>query len=324
MTEDQSGSDGQADGATPAQSNAARKTALPDLEPGPAGVVGRGFAMGIAELIPGVSGGTIALITGIYPKFIKALASLSPMILRDLPRDGLAQTWSRYHLGFLTLLAVGMGLAILSLSRLLHHALAVAPMLVWGFFFGLIAGSVLLLGRAVAPRRWWLLALGAVLGFAFVQLPGLAGSDSLWVLLLAGALAISAWMLPSVSGSFVLVLLGLYDRIIAAIAELDLLPLSVFAVGCGLGLLLFARVVQWLLGRFEAPVMALLVGLMLGSLPRLWPWQSDAGELLSPASFETLYGVAPWAAGSAFAALVGCICVLALGRLGSASLAARG
>lgn len=280
------------------------------------GVVARGFAMGIAELIPGVSGGTIALITGIYPRFIKALAGLSPIAVIDLWRDGFAATWRRYDVAFLALLATGMGLAILALSRLLHAALATAPMLVWGFFFGLIAGSVVLLGRGVERSRWWQVALGAALGLVFIQLPSLGGSESLWVLLVAGALAISAWMLPSVSGSFVLVLLGLYDRVIAAIAELDLVPLAVFAVGCGVGLLAFARVVQWLLGRFEAPVMAVLIGLMLGSLPRLWPWQTELGELITPGVYESAIGMPAWVLGSCAAALVGFAVVFALGRLG--------
>lgn len=287
-----------------------------NTEPPPAGFPGllaRGFAMGVAELVPGVSGGTIALITGIYDRFIAALAGLSPMILKHLKDDGLLAVWKRFDLGFLAVLAVGMAIAVVSLSGLLHLALTERPMLVWGFFFGLITASVLLLGRDLLPRDGLWVIFGVLLGLALIQLPSLAGSDNLGVLLIGGMLAISAWMLPSISGSFVLVLLGLYDRVIAALATFNLTEIAVFAVGCLAGLMLSARGVRWLLQRFSGRLMALLVGLMLGTLPRLWPWQVEE-VLVTPAQYVAAIGPAQLPL-TLVLMLAGCSVIFALGWL---------
>ncbi len=275
------------------------------------GLLARGFAMGVAELVPGVSGGTIALITGIYDRFIAALAGLSPMLLKHLKDDGLIAVWHRYDLGFLAVLAVGMAIAIVSLSGLLHVALVEQPMLVWGFFFGLIAASVLLLGRDLQSRDWFYAVVGVLFGFGLVQLPSLGGTDSLSVLFVGGMLAISAWMLPSISGSFVLVLLGLYDRVIAALATFNIAEIVVFAGGCLAGLMLSARAVRWLLERFSGRLMALLVGLMLGTLPRLWPWQIDE-TLVAPARYMDVIGP-PQLPATIVAMLAGCGVIFALG-----------
>lgn len=277
------------------------------------GLLARGFAMGIAELVPGVSGGTIALITGIYDRFITALAGLSPLILKHLKDDGLVAVWQRYDLGFLAALAAGMAIAIVSLSGLLHLALVEQPMLVWGFFFGLIAASVVLLGRDVLPRNRLYVLVGALFGLGLIQLPSLAGSDSLGVLFVGGMLAISAWMLPSISGSFVLVLLGLYDRVIAALATFNLAEIMIFAGGCLAGLMLAARLVRWLLQRFSGRLLALLVGLMLGTLPRLWPWQVDE-KLVTPAVYLDAIGPAQWPL-TAVAMIAGAAAILVLGWL---------
>ncbi|MCR9277511.1 MAG: DUF368 domain-containing protein [Pseudomonadaceae bacterium] len=277
------------------------------------GLLARGFAMGVAELVPGVSGGTIALITGIYDRFISALAGLSPLLLKHLKDDGLINVWRRYDLGFLATLAAGMALAVLLLSGLLHVALVEQPMLVWGFFFGLICASILMLGRDVLPRDRLYVVAGVLLGLALIALPSLSGNEGLGVLLIGGMLAISAWMLPSISGSFVLVLLGLYDRVIAALATFNITEIAVFALGCLAGLMISARAVRWLLQRFSGRLMALLVGLMLGTLPRLWPWQVDT-VLMSPAQYTQTVGPAQLTL-TVVAIVAGCIAIFALGWL---------
>jgi putative membrane protein len=244
------------------------------------------MAMGVAEVVPGVSGGTIAFVTGIYDELVQTLAGFSPRSITLLVRQGPIEFWRAHNLSFLALLLVGMVVSIALFSRLMSHWLETAPTLVWGFFFGLIVVSVWHIGKAQPRRALAAFApVGMLAGLLLGQLDPLPTDQSLWVFFLGGVVAISAWMLPAVSGSFMLLVLGLYEAVIDAVTgwQWDIL-LSV-ALGCAVGMLAFAKILAWLLRRYRGGVLALLTGFMAGSLPRLWPWR-ESGEMLFPAAYQ--------------------------------------
>ena len=237
----------------------------------------RGVLMGVAELVPGVSGGTIAFISGIYYRLIGALAAFGPASLTLLSQP--TRFWHHHQLSFLMVLAAGMGVGILVFARVIGFMLEVAAPVLWAFFFGVIAASVYQIG---VERRLRNLAVfggaGVVLGFAFLSLPPQDFSGSLVALFFAGMVAVCAWILPGISGSFVLLLLGLYTDVIAAVNSIDLLFLAVLACGCASGLLLFTRALGWLLNRYHDALLALLTGFMATALVKLWPWQALDGD----------------------------------------------
>lgn len=244
----------------------------------------KGLAIGIAEVIPGVSGGTIAFITNIYERLLSSIkAILGPELFRSLRRGGLSEAWKSIDGGFLSILLLGMGTGVISGVLGVTHLLERHPRLVWGFFFGLILASSWFVGKQV--RNWGIstvLALifgtGITLWYTLAS-PG-QGNEALWFVFLCGAIAISALMLPGVSGSFMLVLMGMYTLIIPSVKsvllELDLKGLSIvgaFAGGCLLGLATFSRVLTWFFKHYHDMTMAVLTGFMIGSLNKIWPWR---------------------------------------------------
>lgn len=235
----------------------------------------KGMAMGAADVVPGVSGGTIAFISGIYDELLRSIASI-PEALVLLLRGKLKDAWQMANATFLLVLFGGILTSIVTLARVITYLLEHHPVPVWSFFFGLILVSCYLVGREI--RRWnWSRALSFLLGMAFaywitVAAPVQWGSD-LPTLFLAGAIAICAMILPGVSGSFILLLLGLYSVVLGAVKALDFAVLGVFAAGCLVGLLSFARLLSWLLARWRDLSLAFLTGLMLGSLNKVWPWK---------------------------------------------------
>jgi putative membrane protein len=246
------------------------------------GVILRGMAMGTADLVPGVSGGTIAFLTGIYEELLGTLAGLRLSLFGVLKREGLAAAWRQSNLAFLMALVGGMGVAVVALAGLLHHLLEAHPVLLWAFFFGWVAASVpaMLRDTGMLPGaliknvgHWGIFGLGAVTAWTITGLPELISEPGLAELVLAGACAICAMILPGISGSFILVILGAYAVVIKAVAELDFLRLGAVGIGCALGLLLFSRALDGLFRKYREMAVALLSGFLLGSLRKLWPWQ---------------------------------------------------
>lgn len=235
----------------------------------------KGLAMGAAEVVPGVSGGTIAFISGIYDELLRSIARV-PEATLSLLRGRIRDAWQLANATFLLVLLCGIMTSILSFARLITYLMAQHPIPLWSFFFGLILVSTYVVGREIG--RWnWTRVLSFALGLAFaywitVAAPMQWGSD-LPTLFLAGAIAICAMILPGISGSFILLLLGLYSVVLGAVKELDLLVLAVFASGCLVGILSFARLLSWLLSRWRDLSLAFLTGLMLGSLNKVWPWK---------------------------------------------------
>lgn len=235
----------------------------------------KGMAMGAVDVVPGFSGGTVALITGIYDRLLASLAQL-PLALAALARARVREAWRACDATFLLLVLLGVLTSVFTLARGISYLMDEHPVPLWSFFFGLVLVSVYLVGREVQAWRPGRL-VGFVLGLGFalwitlavpLQLP----ADPLF-LFFAGAIAISAMLLPGISGSFILVLLGLYPAVLAAVKNFDIPILLVFCAGCGFGLLLFSRALSWLLSNRRDPTMAFLTGLMLGSLAKVWPWK---------------------------------------------------
>jgi len=248
-------------------------------------LVFKGAAMGIAEVIPGVSGGTIAFVSGIYERLIDAVSALGPGLIGVARRQGVPGVWRAIDGGFLVLLLSGMltGLliGIFSIGWLLEHY----PPLVWAFFFGLILASILHMGRRIggwSARRIVALALGALAAYALTLLTPSEGSEALWFIFLCGMIAISAFILPGISGSFMLLLLGMYEFIIhdslkGLLVDFTferLLVVVVFALGCLVGLMSAARLLHWTLHRYHELTLAALTGFLFGSLNRIWPWRN--------------------------------------------------
>ncbi|SIS08221.1 putative membrane protein [Aquipseudomonas alcaligenes] len=235
----------------------------------------KGMAMGAADVVPGVSGGTVAFISGIYDELLRSIASV-PEAALQLLRGRVVKAWQMANATFLLVLLAGILTSVFSLARLITWLLDTHPIPVWSFFFGLILVSSYLVAREIG--RWnWTRALSFVLGVAFawwitVASPVEWGHDPL-SLFLAGAIAICAMILPGISGSFLLVLMGLYGVVLAAVKNFDVAVLAVFAAGCLVGLLSFARLLSWLLAHFRDLTLAFLTGLMLGSLNKVWPWK---------------------------------------------------
>lgn len=237
--------------------------------------------MGAADLVPGVSGGTMAFILGIYHQILDALHAINLELLRLLLALHWGAAFRSFPWQFLASLGLGIASAILTLSRPIHWALAEHPKLVWAFFFGLVVASVSVIRKRVlhwSPLLIVILLMTAALTFYFVGLLPLETPHTPLLTFLSGAIAICAMILPGISGAFILVLLGKYRYILGALISLDLVIILTFCAGCVVGLLSFSRLLRWFLARFHDPAIAALTGLMLGSLRKVWPWQATLGE----------------------------------------------
>jgi putative membrane protein len=243
------------------------------------GLVLRGMAMGSADIVPGVSGGTMAFILGIYEELIGSIKSLgSPEVYRALFQGRIRDFLALTNFWFLLSVAGGIGIAVLTLARGLEYLLLNHPVLLWSFFFGLVLASVIAVSRRI--ERWQpvyiaALVIGAVLAWIFVGLVPVQTPDAWWFLVLSGAIAICAMILPGVSGSFLLVLLGKYQYVLSAVTSRDLGTIALVGIGAVFGLILFSQFLGWLLARYREVTIATLIGLMLGSLRKVWPWKVD-------------------------------------------------
>ena len=244
----------------------------------------KGMAMGMAEVVPGVSGGTIAFITGIYEELLNTIKGITPGKLKVLKDEGFASFWKSINGTFILFLlggmATGLVLGVFTISKLLDKF----PILVWAFFFGLILASVIYVGKQIEKWRATeivlLIVAAAISYFITIAAPS-EGPQELWFVFLSGFIAICALMLPGVSGSFLLLLLGMYqfivtDNVKALLSNFNtesLIIVAVFALGCLSGLLSFSRVLSWTFKKYKFPTLAALTGFLIGSLNKVWPWK---------------------------------------------------
>ena len=235
----------------------------------------KGIAMGAADVVPGVSGGTIALITGIYQELLESIGKIGFAALKTLKKDGFGAAWNYINGWFLLILVSGMLTSALLLSHLILFALSNYPIPVWSFFFGLIIASSIHIGGTITQWKSVLVYMmaGILAGYLLTDMAPVHAEFSYFYLFISGAIAICAMILPGISGSFILLILGMYTNVLAAIKGFDLPVILVFCMGCLTGLLAFSKLLSWLLQHAHNITMAVLLGIMLGSLNRIWPWK---------------------------------------------------
>lgn len=236
----------------------------------------KGIGMGAADVVPGVSGGTIAFIVGIYEELIDSIKSINLTSLKMLFSLKFSRFWKAVNGNFLLAILSGIGLSVFSLAKLITYLLVQEPVLVWSFFFGLVLASIWFVSREVAQwnaKTVIAFAAGAVAAYAITITTPAETSNDLWFIFLCGAIAICAMILPGISGSFILVLLGKYFFIMDAVKSLRISVLLVFAGGSVIGISLFSRALSYALHRFHDITIAILSGFMLGSLNKVWPWK---------------------------------------------------
>ncbi|MGY5354648.1 DUF368 domain-containing protein [Wenyingzhuangia sp. IMCC45467] len=237
----------------------------------------KGMAMGAADVVPGVSGGTIAFISGIYEELLTTISNINLSLLTVLKQDGIKAAWKKANANFLVALLVGVAVSVLSLAKGISFLLATKPILVWSFFFGLVVASVIYVGKQI--DKWGgaqIISLIAACGVAYyitIAEPMVSDDASSMFLFLAGALAICAMILPGISGAFILVLLGAYEAILTAVHSRDLQIIAIVGLGAVVGLLSFSRVLKWLFVNYKNTTLAGLTGFIIGSLNKIWPWK---------------------------------------------------
>ena len=245
--------------------------------------------MGAADVVPGVSGGTIAFITGIYDTLLESIRRINPSILRLWQKDGFKAAFNHINGWFLISLFGGIFTSIATLAKLISWLLVTHPIPLWAFFFGLILVSVFHILKQVEERtlsRWIFLLLGVAFAYCITILNPLQMEPTSINIVLAGAIAICAMILPGISGSFILLLIGMYAPVLGAVKALDFGILSLFLAGCVLGLLSFSHVLSWLLKRFRDTTFMFLTGLMIGTLPKIWPWKETITWRINSAGEE--------------------------------------
>ncbi len=290
------------------------------------------MAMGAADIVPGVSGGSIALITGIYQRLLDSINSFHTANFRLLLKFEVKKFYKAVNGTFLLSLLLGILTSIFSLSKLITFLMNDHPIPLWSFFCGLILISAFVILREI--KRWHLgvivaLLIGTVGAYFITELPPTSSPDALWFTFVSGAIAICAMILPGISGSFILLILGKYEQILEAVSNKDILTLGVFALGCVIGILSFSRVISWLLKRYYATTIGLLSGFMLGSMNKLWPWKivtayrtSSSGEQkpfltenLLPTQYLDQTGLEPLIGIAIAAFLFGIFLVIGIDRL---------
>jgi putative membrane protein len=291
----------------------------------------RGVAMGAVDLVPGVSAGTIALVTGIYGELINTIKSFNLTALKILKNDGIAAAWQHINGQFLLILLSGILFSLFTFAGLMRFLLEAFPLQLWCFFMGLIISSVIYLLRQNPPSKPYLIGLlimGILIASAFSVMPSAALGTSYVSIFIAGSIALCAMILPGISGSFILVLLGLYPMFIDALASFHVDFLMVFAMGGIVGLMLLSRILSWLMSHYKAAVIATMSGFLLGSLSIIWPWKNIAATVLSsenqlavgaqnilPQNYLATVGQEPYLLSSSLAFVVGLLVVFLIERL---------
>ena len=241
--------------------------------------------MGAADVIPGVSGGTIAFIMGIYDKFVASLAAINLEAVKLFFTGKFKEFWKHINGSFLLSLAIGIGVSVISLATVMQTLLSDFPIQTWAFFFGLIVASSIFILRGISGwglREILFLIGGILLGVTICTLSPTQTPDALWFIFLSGAIAICAMILPGISGSFILLILGKYQYILSAVSDLvagqniagNLLIIGVFAIGAVVGILSFSKLLHWLLSRWHKQALIILAGFIIGSLVKIWPWNN--------------------------------------------------
>jgi putative membrane protein len=253
------------------------------------GITARGYVMGAADVVPGVSGGTMAFILGIYEELLDAIKAVDLKLIRLVITFRIREALDIFPWKFVLALVVGIFTAILTLAKSLSWALENHPTLVWSFFFGLVLASVIVVRNRIAhwsPGLLLVTGLAALGSYLLVGMVPVETPNDAWFLFLSGAIAINAMILPGISGAFILVLLGKYQYLLDAVVEGNIVVLLLVISGAFVGLITFARVLRWLFRHYHDLTVAVLIGLIIGALRKVWPWKENVG--LEPGTGEEI------------------------------------
>ncbi len=245
--------------------------------------------MGAADVVPGVSGGTIAFITGIYEELINSIKSINGSAIKLILQLKIKDFWKAINGNFLSALTFGIFVSFLSLAKLIKYFLAEQPILIWSFFFGLIVASAIVIAKKITEwklRTIIALFLGIAIAYFVTVVTPAETPSSYWFLFLSGALAICAMILPGISGAFILLLLGKYEFILNAISSFKLDVIAIVGAGAVIGLLSFSNLLSWLLKKYHNMTIALLAGFMIGSLNKVWPWKETVSTFIDRHGIE--------------------------------------
>ncbi|QGY46020.1 DUF368 domain-containing protein [Maribellus comscasis] len=236
----------------------------------------KGMGMGAADVVPGVSGGTIAFITGIYEELINSIKSINLNALKLILSGKIADFWKAINGTFLVCVLLGIGISVFSLAKGLKYLLDNHPVLVWSFFFGLIVASAIYVARTI--KKWNIPTVvagiaGIIVAYFITVITPAEANTTTWFIFVSGAIAICAMILPGISGSFILVLLGMYKFVLDAVGNLQIAVILTFMVGAAIGIITFSNILSWLLKKFHNQTIAVLAGFMVGSLNKVWPWK---------------------------------------------------
>ena len=247
--------------------------------------------MGAADAVPGVSGGTIAFISGIYEELVATISNINTKLFKTLLSNGFTAFWKQANANFVVALLSGIIISYVSFMRLAKYLLENHPVLIWSFFFGLIIASIYFVGKQI--KTWNIpavlaLIIGTGIAYYVSSLPTMAANNNPFFLFFAGAIAICAMILPGISGSFILIILGAYKTLSDAIHDIDVNKIALFVTGAVIGLLSFSHVLKWLFKHYHNITLALLTGFIFGSLDKVWPWKktltwlTDSDGIQSP------------------------------------------
>ena len=294
----------------------------------------KGCAMGVADVVPGVSGGTIAFISGIYEELINSIKSIDFGAFKLLFQFIFKEFWSKVNGNFLLSIALGVATAIFSLSRVMTYLLENHPIYIWSFFFGLIIASTVLVFKEIKKVNIYsviAMLVGVAVAYTITVISPASTPETWWFIILSGAIAICAMILPGISGAFLLLLMGKYQFIMGAISSLDLYILALFALGASVGIISFSHVLSWLLKNFHTVTISLLTGFMVGSLNKVWPWKQTVETFVdrhgvtkplveanvSPLSFTEITGDENHIVASIFMCIIGIISIYTLEIVGN-------
>lgn len=243
----------------------------------------KGMGMGAADVVPGVSGGTIAFITEIYEELVNSIKSINAQALKGLFSKGIGAFWRQINGNFLVAVFLGIMISVFSLANLLEHLLHTYPILVWSFFFGLIIASAIYVAKKIT--HWNLKKIAGIIGgivvaYSITELTPAQTPEASWFIFISGALAICAMILPGISGAFILLLLGKYQFVIGAVGNLNVSVLAILVVGALVGIISFSNLLSWLLRKYHDVTIAVLAGFMVGSLNKIWPWKQTVSTFI--------------------------------------------
>jgi putative membrane protein len=296
----------------------------------------KGMAMGAADAVPGVSGGTIAFISGVYEELITSISQINFSLIKTFKNKGFKALWQQANGNFLLSLIIGIFISFVSFMKLAKHLLETEPILIWSFFFGLVLASILHVAKQI--EKWNFLSFtlaitAAFLAYYITTLPSLANNDNPIFLFLSAAIAICAMILPGISGAFILVLLGAYKTLSTAFDELNFKNIIIFILGAIIGLLSFSKLLKWLFSNHKNSTLAVLTGFIIGSLNKIWPWKETLSfrinskgievpviqESILPEKYTTLYQIDAQVQFAIVLMIIGFFSIILLEKIGSSS-----